>query len=666
MTPLEQPAMWRHGVVVALVLSAIAVLAPEPWYLTDRTEYERVGREIIVADCSSLHCFRKLVPIVVEQLPGPSLVKWKTFAVISNALAAVAVGHLALVLGLSASGALLALYLSALGFGALFTLFDPHTADPLMFLLGPVLTRWLFVPSATAPASAVRIGLATVVAAVGVLAKEFAAAPLWMAAAAAALAKRRDLMWRAAIGALSVTTLWVLVQVTLITVFDYSYGGNPSSKPLEGGYVVHWVKEVGVRTAVFSLVSNYGPLFVLVPAGFVAASPQVRRWALAALPALMAFGWVQQPDRAIWNFHFLATPLAALVLTRLPAPAAWAFVACYALSNLRVGAQLSFLPAARYALLAALALAVWAAFVTLRARAVRTAERTVMVALEPGTLRRRLAAAGALNVVVLAALALVLADLRLHARVQETTGLNKWGYRGPVARHKQPDEKRLVVLGGPQTFGIGVTADEAFPAWLSRYLKQGWRKGAMEVPVSVVNLALPADGVASFAQTFADYRYLGADVTIIVAERPGGEVRDAAGWRHQSPVFRVTGYLPQLPLALAGGDPLRVDAADLPSASCVPWTDAVLRAVGAARDAHSRVLVVSPPAPEGTSEACRAALAQQLESTSGLDGVRYTNLATLFDLRAPANSPDGHLFTRLAHEQVAEGLTDTLLAMLRS
>jgi hypothetical protein len=55
---------------------------------------------------------------------------------------------------------------------------------------------------------------------------------------------------------------------------------------------------------------------------------------------------VEQPDRALWNFHFIAIPLAVLVLERLPAWASALFVVSFGLANLRLGAQMSLAPPA--------------------------------------------------------------------------------------------------------------------------------------------------------------------------------------------------------------------------------------------------------------------------------------------------------------------------------
>jgi hypothetical protein len=67
--------------------------------------------------------------------------------------------------------------------------------------------------------------------------------------------------------------------------------------------------------------------------------------------------WVATPERALWNFFFLAIPIGALALATLPAGVAAAFVALFAIANLRIGAQISEAPSSRYALLATLLIA---------------------------------------------------------------------------------------------------------------------------------------------------------------------------------------------------------------------------------------------------------------------------------------------------------------------
>jgi hypothetical protein len=84
-----------HAVLIVVLLGAIAASTPTP-STDDRDTYQKVGRHLLIRDCSNIHCFRVLVAIALEPLPGPSLVKWKAYAVLANAAAAVAVGQFCL------------------------------------------------------------------------------------------------------------------------------------------------------------------------------------------------------------------------------------------------------------------------------------------------------------------------------------------------------------------------------------------------------------------------------------------------------------------------------------------------------------------------------------------------------------------------------------------
>lgn len=335
-------------VALAGLLGVVASLAPMPWYETDRGTYLTIGRHWVLPDCSDLHCYRVLVAWVLESLPGPSLFKWKAYAVLCNAGAAIALMRLCGTFGMSRRAATYAAWLAAFGFGSLFTLFDPHTSDPLMFLLGPLLLDLLLRH---------RFAMATVIAVAGVFGKEFAAAPLWIYAIYAFLARQWDRFPRALLSAMTTTLVWIVFRLWLTLKYNYTDSGSASADLLGGGYLRVWASYMSPRGAVSFVFAQFGALFVLIPAGLWWAGRQLRQLSIAAIPALLALVYVQQPDRALWNFHFLAIPLSVLVLEALPAALAWIFVFAYGLANLRFGAQLTFVPSARFPVVISLLLA---------------------------------------------------------------------------------------------------------------------------------------------------------------------------------------------------------------------------------------------------------------------------------------------------------------------
>jgi hypothetical protein len=336
------------GAGILVVLAALAWMSPQPDRVTDRDIYEATAAKRIVVDCNDLHCFRALVAWTLGALPGPSTFKWRSYAVICNAAAAVMVLQLCLTLGLGERTAWMAALISALGFGSLYTLHDAFTSDPLMYLLGPLMTNELLRG---------RLAVAGALGAVGVFAKEFAAAPLFLFTLYDASLQRWTSALRTFATANAVFIVWAIFHLTMIIRFNYGYGGTTSTRFLSGGGLGPWLQEQSVRGIVSAMFNEFGALYVLAPAGFVLAPPALRRLAIVAAPLALVFCYVQQPDRALWNFHFLVAPLGALPLERASRALAVLTLAVFAFANLRVGAQLPFVPAARFALGLSLALA---------------------------------------------------------------------------------------------------------------------------------------------------------------------------------------------------------------------------------------------------------------------------------------------------------------------
>jgi hypothetical protein len=354
----------RTGLAIALaaVLGAIAAAASTQ-RLPDSYYYERIAAQTIIPGCAEIHCFRPLVPWMLGLLP-PSLAKWKAYAAFSNVGAALAVYDLCLVFGMTTRASVLAGSLSAFGFGSLYTLFEPFTADPLMFWFSPLVTRWLLQD---------RFLRAGGLAALGVFAKEFVVAPMVIVTLADVRGGRWTHARRTAAAAAVGFGLWLAMQFWFMHAYGYSYGDNKSPRIASGGYLVFWLQHETVRGAAAAMAVEFGALYLLIPFGFRKAPASLRALAVAAIPIACIFGYVQQPDRALWNFHFIATPLSALVIDALPNVLAVAFVLLFGLSNLRIGAQVSSVPEARYAVALTVMLAVLAIALDYRRNGARPA-----------------------------------------------------------------------------------------------------------------------------------------------------------------------------------------------------------------------------------------------------------------------------------------------------
>src|SRR5262245_8605315 len=341
-----------------LALAIVGVISSRVT-LPDNRFYIDAADHMITPGCAEIHCFRVLVPWTLGALPGNWLFKWKAYAVLANAGAVLAVFDLALFFGLTRRASIIAGALTAFGFGSFGTLWQPYNSDPLMFWWSPIVMRWALEN---------RMAAAGTLASVGVFAKEFIVVPMAIAGIADARERRWGRAVRAVVAGAIAFGVWLGLQAFLRIQFDYTFGPNLSPRFLEGSYLVFWLREMSVNGALAAMFNEFGPIWLLFPFGWLAASPKLRRVAIAALPLAGLYAYLQQPDRALWNFHFITSPLAALVLESMSPAFVWSFLGLYALAYLKVGAEVSFVPQSRYAYAVGLVMAIAAAVTFMRAR----------------------------------------------------------------------------------------------------------------------------------------------------------------------------------------------------------------------------------------------------------------------------------------------------------
>lgn len=635
--------------ILALVLGAVAFgLSPD--YVTDRDTYEQVGRQLIIPDCSNLHCTRVLVAWVIEQLPGESIIKWKAYSVLGNLLAAWGIYLLCRRFGLGGSAARAAAVMSALGPGAQLTALDPHTSDPLIYGAVPWLVLLLLDG---------RFALVAACAAIGVWAKEFAVAPLWVFAIFGGLLRRTDIVLKSAAGAALASAVWIGLQLWFILALNYSYGGNSSARIFEGGYLLTWIRWIGPVQAIGAMVLHFGPLAWLVAAGFRRSPRELKLLALAGAPAALVFAYVQQPDRAIWNFQFVMLPLAAVTFQGAPLRLRATWLTAFAISHLPIDGGW------RTAL-------VWTGFAicagssVLLTRLDRPAPPQGDLALAPvpppaGRLPRawRLAAAGCSAVLAVALIAA--GDVALHRRVESAAGFNVWGYRGPVVPH---DDLRVLVLGGRRVLGEQLVP--SLPHELQDMLNNVRLRGdagyAAAEQMVAVNLGEPADAVLSMRQTVQDAAYLRPAVICLYLgdEHPSERQAQLRGWRRQSFIYRHFGYLPALPSLFVRGywpSPASDEAA-VDRHSDAAWQEyrAALEAAVVEARQHSPVLVATHPRLTAGESVHQDAVAARLLDRFGRDpGFEHLDLRKVVDLSAPVED-----------DRVAESLSQAVFRRLKA
>lgn len=320
-------------------------------------------------------------------------------------------------------------------------------------------------------------------------------------------------------------------------------------------------------------------------------------------------------------------------------------------------------------------------------------------------------------------------DIYLHGRFAKSAGFNVWGYRGPVVGRKQAGEYRVAVLGGSAAYGYGANWDEAIPAVLERDLA-----GRISGPFrrfTAVNLGYNNEGAYSFRFTLEDYLSMKYDLACLY-EGYNDMMGDPRGpnlsvFRHDSPVFRLTGYLPIFPIIfkekaasmLSGGDvgalyradgpkttfrpglPTRTTAevlraaaevgqslerqlgrvtaepprqiVDAASTGCkFPWQEycrSMMAAVDFAREHAVQVLVVTQPYEIGAYLRSRH-VEQQTELATMIErryrndpDVGYVNLGESVDLGDPGLSYDHMHLTAAGNKRVAAGLVEPVVDM---
>jgi hypothetical protein len=239
------------------------------------------------------------------------------------------------------------------------TIWQPYQSDPLMFWWAPIVMRW---------------ALEDRMAAAGLLAIGRRLRQGIHCRAARHRGHRRclDGQWRrafrAAIAGAVAFCVWLGLQAFLRTQFGYTFGTQPVAAILRGQLSALLARADESSRRAVGDVQRVRTHLGSVSFRLAGRSASLRRVCIAALPIAALYAYLQQPDRALWNFHFLTSPLAALVLDAMSTPFIAAFLALYALAYLKVGAEVSFVPQARYAYAVGLVLAFMAAVKFIRER----------------------------------------------------------------------------------------------------------------------------------------------------------------------------------------------------------------------------------------------------------------------------------------------------------
>ena len=230
-------------------------------------------------------------------------------------------------------------------------------------------------------------------------------------------------------------------------------------------------------------------------------------------------------------------------------------------------------------------------------------------------------------------------------------------------------------------------AGQDFPAQLERLLADD--KNAR---IKVLNLGFNGEGAYSFTQTLGDYDYLDADLVVLYSGY-NDLGPNYYNFRHRSPVFAWTGYLPLLPSLTvdkisawrqqSNGENAKVvfppphldelktsPSQRIESMTCSPkWQFYCERIVGVTELALAkgkRVLIVGEPYLTDNHVEQQIELEKMLAYRfQGEPRVRYLNLGRVVDLRDTSLCWDGMHLTEEGNRRIAAALRQPALEMLR-
>ncbi len=292
-------------------------------------------------------------------------------------------------------------------------------------------------------------------------------------------------------------------------------------------------------------------------------------------------------------------------------------------------------------------------------------------------------------------------DLREHGRVAPLGGVNEWGYRGTIARHREPGEIRIAVVGGTRAFGWGLAAT-ALVAELRRVIMLTTdRPGKALRPVVAINLGRLGALPDAYPEVLDHFGYLAPDYVCLYDDLgvPGGS--PTPGTDGTSGVYELTGYAPALPLVEsekgailrrrsgvtraggamleAAGDTLQAldrKAAAIVSLSPAPapldpsrYADAMMASIDAAHRRARGVVVVLSPAETAMQRANRAALGVRLGDAAAVNG-SWLRVVDLSGDPALSGDPDirldGWNYASAGVARVANVIAPALLELIPS
>lgn len=280
-------------------------------------------------------------------------------------------------------------------------------------------------------------------------------------------------------------------------------------------------------------------------------------------------------------------------------------------------------------------------------------------------------------------------DQHLHRKFDKISTLNQAGYRGPLVGPKLPGEKRIFLMGGSDALGYGVYADQTIAADLEQTLNASTESG---IRFSVVNLGFNNAGVAAVVSDLKYYSFLKPDVVILYSGYGDIEPNRFLG-RHESVVFRLTGYYPVFPLVISekakliryhswgrwsqyktvfrAGEKTQANQRDLSQARSgqLDWSDycrEMKTAIELALSENARILVVTEPYISAQHIEQQRALREMLQKEFGVErNVTYLDLGFALNPKEQEFATDGMHLSAAGNQIIAGKLAPVISNSIR-
>jgi hypothetical protein len=326
---------WLFNVAVAATLRLLLPIDLTP--RGERYTYHWMTGMFPYPECSALHCFRFLSPLFTWLSPTGTIDAFIAIGFIFQALAGVAMWHLAARLSGSNRMAFVATLWYWTSWNPIFVFTDP------LLITDPVQAFWSLATLYLLLTERHRLALAMLVCGAAVKETVPLVAFIYSGYVLLTAASPRRRLARLAVLTVVPTATWLALRLFLHSRYGYSVTNDLVYGPQTYLFGI-WLQGRSPHLAALYFFGSFGAGWVLGAAGLAFSNREQRAIAAASVPAMLLLSLYQTPDRALASFPYAVLIPAAMFLVRLPRPLAAAVLIANAAFTMRMIAAPTWLP----------------------------------------------------------------------------------------------------------------------------------------------------------------------------------------------------------------------------------------------------------------------------------------------------------------------------------